>query len=188
MAGAVISWWHSHCTVINGWNCRIQLETGRRRDNAFRARRRIFLRQPASVNRRAWKSRPVVSRAASRFVLRLGVRPKCAPTVRDRAKRRGSSTATLNERAETGPSRWRRAHGAGVRKPSQQRNSQADIPMHFIKLLLQHKQLYLSPFAIFLSVAICRKKSLIGCAGLPSTLAPGTISEMMPACAPISAP
>ena len=44
-------------------------------------------------------------------------------------------------------------------KPSQQRNSQADIPMHFIKPLLQ---LYPSPFAIFLSVAICRKKSLIG--------------------------
>jgi hypothetical protein len=34
---------------------------------------------------------------------RLGVRPKCAPTVRDRAKRRGSSTPTLNERAATGP-------------------------------------------------------------------------------------
>jgi hypothetical protein len=34
---------------------------------------------------------------------RLGVWPKCAPTVRDRAKRRGSSTPTLNQRAATGP-------------------------------------------------------------------------------------
>jgi hypothetical protein len=34
---------------------------------------------------------------------RFGVRPKCAPTVRDRAKRRGSSTPTLNDRAATGP-------------------------------------------------------------------------------------
>lgn len=33
---------------------------------------------------------------------RFGVRPKCAPTVRDRAKRKGSSTPTLNERAATG--------------------------------------------------------------------------------------
>ena len=46
---------------------------------------------------------------------------------------------------------------------------------------------YPSLFAIFLSVAICRKNSLFGCAGLPSTLAPGAISEMTPACAPISA-
>ena len=36
------------------------------------------------------------------------------------------------------------------------------LPMHFIKPLLQHRQLYPSPFAIFLSVAICRKKSLFG--------------------------
>ena len=63
----------------------------------------------------------------------------------------GNGTITLAPRAR-----------AGVRKPSQQRNSQADNPTHFIKPLLQHKQLYPSPFAIFLSVAICRKKSLIG--------------------------
>jgi hypothetical protein len=39
---AVISSWHTHCTVVSNWNCRIQFETGRRRDNAFRARRRFF--------------------------------------------------------------------------------------------------------------------------------------------------
>ena len=50
----VISPWHSHCTLISNWNCRIQFETGRRRDNVFRARRRIFLRrkQPTRKSRR----------------------------------------------------------------------------------------------------------------------------------------
>src|SRR4029077_14380712 len=35
----------------------------------------------------------------------------------------------------------------------------ADILMYFVKPLMQYKPCYSSPFAIFLSVAICRKKS-----------------------------
>jgi hypothetical protein len=69
--------------VINGWNCRIQLETGRRRDNAFRARRRIFLRQPASMEKP-----PGGEPGGSRFVLRLGVRPKMRS---DRSRSRKAS-------------------------------------------------------------------------------------------------
>ena len=43
LAKAVISSWHGHCTLISDWDCRVQSETGRRRDSVFRARRRIFL-------------------------------------------------------------------------------------------------------------------------------------------------
>jgi hypothetical protein len=50
---AVISWWHRHCTIVSNWNCRIQFETARRRDNAFRARRRIFCENPPAVHRSA---------------------------------------------------------------------------------------------------------------------------------------